>query len=85
MRRRRPARAINSRDIVRLDAPAVDDVAVFGGVGAEPLAQPAANVRMRFLGLRGRGVPPGADRPHRLVGDDQLGDLLGGQAGRDRP
>ena len=51
-----------------------------GGVAAEPLPQPRADVRVRLAGLRRRGVAPGADRPHRLVGDDQSRDLLGRSA-----
>ena len=54
-------------------------VAVVGRVGAEPLREPGANVRVRLLGLRRGRDPSGADRPDRLVGDDQIGDLLGGQ------
>ena len=36
--------------------------------------------RDRLLRLLGRGDLAGADRPDRLVGDRDLGDLLGGQA-----
>src|SRR6266542_1946215 len=48
-------------DIVRLDAPAVDHVAVIRGVGAEPLPNPHPDVRVRFAGLRGGRVPSGPD------------------------
>jgi hypothetical protein len=44
------------------------------------LFQTLANVLMGLLGLGGRGVPAGADRPHRLVGDDEIGDLRAGDA-----
>jgi hypothetical protein len=32
-----------------------------------------------FLGLLGRGVAAGADRPHRLIGHDELGERVGRQ------
>src|SRR5207237_1003050 len=67
-------------DIVRLHAPAVDDVAAIGRVAPEPLPEPRADVRVRLAGLRGGGIPSGADRPHWLVRHDEIGDLLGGQA-----
>ena len=40
-----------------------------GGLGAESLAEPLANVRVDFLRLRRRRGAAGADRPHRLVRD----------------
>ena len=55
------------------------------GVAAEPLPQPAADVRVRLAGLRRRGVAAGADRPDRLVGDHERGDLVAGQAVEARP
>ena len=35
---------------------------------------------VRFLGLRGGGHASGPDGPHRLVGDDEIGHLLGGES-----
>ena len=67
-------------DVVRLHAAAVDDVALVRGGGAEPLADAGADVRVGFAGLLGGRVPAGADGPHRLVGDDQRGDLIAGDA-----
>ena len=75
-------------DVVRLDAAAVDHVAVVAGVGAEPLAQPRADVGVRLARLLRRGVAAGADRPHRLVGQHQRRHLVPGepvQAGLDLP
>ena len=46
---------------------------------AEPLPQPLPDVRVRLAGLRRRRGAPGADGPHRLVRDDERGDLLGGE------
>ena len=66
-------------DVVRLHAAAVDDVALVRGRAAEPLPDARADVRVRLAGLFGRGVASGADRPHRLVGDDQRRDLIAGQ------
>ena len=48
-------------------------MAAVGHGAAEPLAQPAPDVRVRLLRLRRGRVPPGADRPDRLVGDDESG------------
>src|SRR5690242_16140723 len=41
--------------------------------------EPTANGGAHFLSILGRGGPPGADRPHRLVRDDRAGDLLVGK------
>src|SRR3954462_14712614 len=46
-------------DVFRFDAAAVDDVALVGRGAAKPLPQPRANVRVRFVRLRGCGVAPG--------------------------
>src|SRR5919108_4289601 len=64
-----------------LDAAAVLDAQLVGGGAAHQLGDGAADQRDRLLGVLGGGGPAGADRPHRLVGDHQPGDLLGGQAG----
>ena len=56
-----------------------------GGVAAEPLPQPLADVRVRLAGLRRGRVPPGADRPDRLVGDDQRGRPARAVSRRGRP
>ena len=53
---------------------------LIGRRSAEPLAQSRPDVRVGFAGLRRGGVAPGADRPDRLVGDDEPGDLIAGQA-----
>ena len=60
-------------------AAAVDDVALVGGLGPEPLPQPLPDVGVRLGGLRRRGVAAGADGPHRLVGDHEQRQLLAGQ------
>jgi hypothetical protein len=67
-------------DVVRLDAAAVDHVAVLRGPGAEPLAQPRPDVGVRLAGLLRRGVPARADRPDRLVGEHERPDLVARQA-----
>src|SRR3954451_5818675 len=67
-------------DVVRLDAAAVEDVALIGGGAAEPLAQARADVRVRLAGLRRRRVAAGADRPDRLVGNHERGDLIAAEA-----
>src|SRR3989449_536086 len=68
-------------DVLRLDAAAVEDAHPLRGGGRSEAHQLAANGVVDFLGLpRGRGAS-GADRPHRLVGDDAAGQLLGARAG----
>src|SRR5213594_760900 len=68
-------------DGLRLDAAAVEDAHPLRGGGRSEAHQLAANGVVDFLGLpRGRGAS-GADRPHRLVGDDAAGQLLGACAG----
>src|SRR5436190_1627251 len=44
--------------VVGLDAAAVDDVALIGGVPAEPLPDPRPDVRVRLAGLRRSRVAP---------------------------
>src|SRR5205807_1406172 len=58
---------------------AVDDAAPLGRVAPEPLPQPRADVRVRLGGLRRRRVPARADRPDRLVGDDEARNLIAGE------
>src|SRR5207253_892322 len=67
-------------DIVRLHASPVEKMTAIRGVGAEPLPEPLANVCMRLAGLRRRRRPARPDRPYRLVGDNQLGQLRGTDA-----
>src|SRR5437899_4123070 len=68
-------------DVLRLDAAAVEDAHPLRGGGRSEAHQLAANGVVDFLGLpRGRGAS-GADRPHRLVGDEAAGELLGARAG----
>ena len=55
------------RRVVRLDAAAVQQRDVRRACRRQPRAQR----RVHRLRLLRRGRPPGADRPHRLVGDDQ--------------
>src|SRR5713226_4234179 len=62
-------------DVVRLDAPAIQDAALLRGVGSEPLPDPPANVLVCFLSLRGGGHASGPDGPHRLVCNDEIGHL----------
>ena len=60
------------RRVVRLDAAAVlDDERLRRRLAAQ-LADALADERMRILGLLRRGVDAGADRPDRLVGDDDV-------------
>src|SRR6188768_470429 len=63
-------------DVLGLHAAAIDDVALIGGVAAEPLPDPRADVRVRLAGLRRSRVAPRPDRPDRLVGDDERGNLI---------
>src|SRR5947208_2121961 len=68
-------------DVLRLDAAAVEDAHSLRGGGRGEAHQLAANGMVDFLRLpRGRGAA-GADRPHRLVGDEAAGELLGARAG----
>ena len=48
------------------------------------LADARPDGRAHRLGVLGGGRPAGADRPDRLVGDDQRGDLVGGAPGQRR-
>src|SRR5256886_15932147 len=67
-------------DVLRLDAAAVEDAHPLRGGGRGETHQLPANGMVDFLRLpRGRGAS-GADRPHRLVGDDAAGELLGARA-----
>src|SRR5437879_6289248 len=67
-------------DVLRLDAAAVEDAHPLRGGGRGEAHQLAANGMVDFLRLpRGRGAS-GADRPHRLVGDEAAGELLGARA-----
>src|SRR5881296_661615 len=68
-------------DVLRLDAAAVEDAHPLRGGGRGETHQLPANGMVDFLRLpRGRGAA-GADRPHRLVGDEAAGELLGARAG----
>src|SRR5439155_4897121 len=72
-------------DVLRLDAAAVEDAHPLRGGGRGETHQLPANGMVDFLRLpRGRGAS-GADRPHRLVGDDAAGELLGARAGERAP
>src|SRR5262249_20701459 len=66
--------------VVRLDAPAIQDEQPLGHLIAEMLATAAADVRVNLLRLFRRGVPAGADRPNRFVGDHHLTDSVAGEA-----
>src|ERR1044072_35975 len=57
-----------NRNFFGLDAAAIDYSAELSGLRSKPLLQPLTNVAMRFRRLRRRGVAPGPDRPHRLLG-----------------
>src|SRR2546430_13737312 len=68
-------------DVLRLDAAAVEDAHPLRGGGRGEAHQLAANGMVDFLRLpRGRGAA-GADSPHRLLGDEAAGELLGARAG----
>src|SRR5438552_16971263 len=68
-------------DVLRLDAAAVEDAHGLRGGGRGETPQLPTNGMVDVLCLpRGRGAS-GADHPHRLVGDDAAGELLGARAG----
>src|SRR3954452_23309373 len=74
----------DAADVVRLDRAAVQDAYAVRGRVAVRLADPVPERRADLLRvLRGRHLA-GADRPDRLVRDDQPRDLLG-REGRQRP
>src|SRR5262245_13741187 len=68
-------------DVLGLHAAPVEDPDAVGrrarGAGADLAADGVMDL-LRLCGCRG---PAGADRPHRLVGDDAGGDLLGADVG----
>src|SRR5262245_34401555 len=61
--------------VLRLDRPAVLDAHLVGDL-APAVAQLLADEAVRLVRLSDGGRPPRADRPHRLVGDDQPGRVL---------
>src|SRR5712691_5223124 len=67
----------------------LDDVRELVGVearpGAEHLADDLADEAHRFVGVLRVGVAAAADRPHRLVRDDQARGVVGGAAGEPGP
>src|SRR5258705_2490299 len=65
-------------NVFGLDAAPIDNPAELGRLRAEPLLQPLPDVPVRLGGLRGRRVATGADGPDRLVGGNELAELLGG-------
>src|SRR5206468_7685858 len=70
--------------VLGLDAAAIQDTDGLRDFLRRELGQEPAKVRLHLGGLRGCRVDARADRPHRLVGKDGLGDLVGpepGQAG----
>ena len=50
-------------------------------LGAVELGDPATDRRADLLGVLGRSDLAGTDRPYRLIGDHELGDLLRREAG----
>src|SRR5207244_7464998 len=54
-------------DVLRVHAAAVQDARTGGAAPPEP----GADLPMHRRGVARRGVAPGPDRPHRLVGDDE--------------
>src|ERR1700693_2744010 len=64
-------------DIVGLDAATVKNPARDGCVWSELLPDLIANTAMRVGGHFRRGYFAGADRPYRLVSDDDSSELLG--------
>ena len=77
--------ARNSPMLADGDAAAVEDGQVGRAVAPSPASASAAPDRVghrRRIGAR--GVPAGADRPDRLVGDDQAGGREGGRVVRRR-
>ena len=73
-----------SRGVARLDRPAVEDPHAVGELVRVQLAQVRAERGAHLLRVFGGGDLAGADRPHRLVRDDQPLGLLGGHPG-ERP
>src|SRR6266850_2598489 len=71
-------------DIIRLDAAAVEEADALRRRRRGAAADLAADGIVDLLRLSGRGGAAGADRPHRLVGDDAGGELLGADVGEGR-
>ena len=69
--------------VAGLDRAAVEDPHLVGGRAAR--AQHVADERARLLGLLGGRDAAGADRPDRLVGDHDLGDVASARPRRGRP
>src|SRR5262249_4197844 len=58
-------------DVVRLDAPAIQDTARLRGLLVSHFGEHTANQRVHFLSLLRRGDLASADRPYRLVCNNQ--------------
>src|SRR5437773_11789432 len=71
-------------DIIRLHAAAVEEADALRRRRRGAAADLAADGIVDLLRLSGRGGAAGADRPHRLVGDDASGELLGADVGEGR-
>src|SRR6478735_7286346 len=68
-------------DVGGLHRTAVQDAYAGRGLVSGGLGDAPADRRAHLLRVVGSRDLAGADRPHRLVGDDQSGDLLGGESG----
>ena len=72
----------DARDVGGLDRPAVQDAHLGRRLLGERLGDLAADRPADLLRVVRGGDLAGADRPHRFVGDDELGDLVQARAAR---
>jgi hypothetical protein len=73
---RAPSTSGDGEDLGRvrgLHRAAVEQADPVGGTGAEAVGEPAADMGVDLADLLERRGPAGADRPDRLVGDDEAG------------
>src|SRR5215470_7160473 len=70
--------------VLGLHAAPVQDTDRLGDLLRCELGEEPAQIPLHLGGLTGRRVDPRADRPHRLVGEHGLGDLVGRQSGEAR-
>src|SRR5215831_752456 len=70
--------------VLGLHASPVQDTDRLGDLFRRELGEEPAQIPLHLGGLAGRRVDPRADRPHRLVGEHGLGDLVGRQSGEAR-
>src|SRR5438067_334279 len=71
-------------DVGRADASAVEDTDLARRAGSDQLAHGATDQAHRLVGVLRVSVLAAADRPHRLVRDDQPRRIVGGAVGQAR-